>query len=477
MRQKGICLIVIAILILSIAPVIAPAGPQPSSNSGTSSSGSDGGGGSRLSLASFTNSLESWQKENPTKYQYMTKLMSNGNARAYKVPSIGLKYSKNKSVNRNDELDIKFQVQNPNPIDLRIPLFIDLEAMAPGENGYKKVNQNSMIVQPFSYAEQDDVNFFESSWPELSTFGQMNKMGVLELKIGEVKFRAVYNDGTRKVYSSSWKFYPPYYDELVLNLTNRPPEMKNISIAAPSTARFNDPIEYKSTVEDSDRDVLNVTLHILDTKGKELKNVTQMVLPGSVSFKANQFGFFSETDAGKNFTYYYSFDDGINSNRTGVQSGPNIRQGPKLYVDKLNVTPQSSNCYWWQWYTFNIRAKNLNLENFDVVFTLFSRTENSDWRTIESKIVKVGPEPQTIYFNKTKPFLVTDANATSFYRIKLSEYDQTGRDVVEAAGPKINAKIVPYAIYDPVMVVNVASLLFVILAGSLALERRHKRGG
>ena len=107
MRQMGICLIVIAILILLIAPVIAPAGPQPSSNSGTSSS-SGGGGGSRLSLASFTNYLESWQKENPTKYQYMTKLMSNGNARAYKVPSIGLKYSKNKSVNRNDELDIKF---------------------------------------------------------------------------------------------------------------------------------------------------------------------------------------------------------------------------------------------------------------------------------------------------------------------------------------------------------------------------------
>ena len=62
-----------------------------------------------------------------------------------------------------------------------------------------------------------------------------------------------------------------------------------------------------------------------------------------------------------------------------------------------------------------------------------------------------------------------------FIALKLSEYDQTGKDVVEAAGPKINAKMVPYAIYDPVMVANVASLLFVILAGSLALERSHKR--
>jgi hypothetical protein len=474
MRQKRICLIVMILLILSIVPAIAPAGPQPSSDSGNSGS-SGGGGGSRLSLASFTNYLESWQKENPVKYQYMTKLMSNGNTRAYKIPSIGLKYSKNRSVNRNDELDIKFQVQNPNSIDLRIPLFIDLEAMVPGENGFKKINQNSMIVQPFFYTENNDINFFESTWPELSTFGQMNRMGVLKLKTGEVKLRAVYNDGTRKGYSDSWKFYPPYYGELVLNLTNCPPEMKNISLAATNNMRFNDPIEYKAEIEDSDGDMLNVTLHILDTKGKELKNVTQMVLPGSIGFKASQFGFFGETDAGKNFTYYYSFDDGINSNRTRVQSGPNIRQGPKLYVDQLNVTPQSTNCYWWQWYTFSIRAKNLNQENFDVVFTLLCRTENSDWRMIESKTVKVGPEPQMISFNKTEPFLVTDANATSFYRIKLSEYDQTGKDVVEAAGPKINAKIVPYAIYDPVMVANVASLLFVILAGSLALERSHKR--
>ena len=118
----------------------------------------------------------------------------------------------------------------------------------------------------------------------------------------------------------------------------------------------------------------------------------------------------------------------------------------------------------------------MNPENFDVVFTLFSRTENGDWRTIESKTVNVGPEPQMIYFNKTEPFLVTDANATSFYRIKLSEYDQTGKDVEEAVGPEINAKIVPYAIYDPVIIVNLALLLSVILVGCLALERRHKNG-
>jgi hypothetical protein len=252
--------------------------------------------------------------------------------------------------------------------------------------------------------------------------------------------------------------------------------MKNISLIASNKTRYNDPIEYRATIDDADGDMINVTLHILDAKGKELDNKTQITLPGIVSFKAGEYGFFSETDAGKNFTYYYSFDDGINSNRTGIQQGPNLRRGPKLYVDKFNVTPESSNCYWWQWYTFSIRAKNQNPESFDVIFTLFSRTENSDWRTIESKTVKVGPEPQMIYFNKTEPFVVADANATFSYRIKLSEYDQNGKDVLEAVGPKINAKVVPYAIYDPVMAANLAILIFAILAGSLLLERKLKRG-
>jgi hypothetical protein len=39
MSQKGNCLLIIAILLFSIIPVIAPAGPQPASNGG-------GGGGS-----------------------------------------------------------------------------------------------------------------------------------------------------------------------------------------------------------------------------------------------------------------------------------------------------------------------------------------------------------------------------------------------------------------------------------------------
>jgi hypothetical protein len=474
MRQKMICLLFISALILSIVPVIAPAGPQPASSGG--GGGGGGGGGSSLNLDRFTNYLESWQKENPTKYKYMVQLLSKGGVPNYIDPSIGLKYVNNKSINKNEELDIRFEVQNSNPIDLRIPLFVDLEVKGPGSNVFKKVNQNSMVVQPFAYTEQGKINFFQSRWPEVSTFSQMDKMGVLKLRTGEITFRAVYYDGNRKKYSTDWIFFSPYYSELVLNLTNRPPEMRNLSLEAPNQTRYNDPIEYKATIDDPDGDMLNVTLHILNDKGKELKNETQNVKPGDISFKSSEYGLFSESDAGKNFTYYYSFDDGINSNKTENKTGPSIRRGPKLYVDKLNVTPESESCNWWNWYTFNIRAKNLNPEEFDVVFTLFTKTENSDWNTIESKTVRVGQEPQMIYFNKTKPFTVADANSSFLYRIKLSEYDQTGKDVLEADGLKINAKIVPYSIYSPVMVMNLVPMLFLILLGSFFVERKLKKG-
>jgi hypothetical protein len=477
MSQKIICLLVAAVLLFSIAPVIAPAGPQPSSSGSSSGGGGGGGGGSHLTLESFTNNLVSWQKENPTKYQYMIKLLSKGNVQAYNDPIIALGYSKNKSINRNEQLDIKFQVQNPNSIDLRIPLFVDLEAKVQGSDEFKRVNQNSMVVQPFAYSEMDKLNVFESSWPEIGTLSQLEKKGVLKLRTGVIKFRAVYSDGSRKKYSSDWIFDDPsYYGELALNLTNRPPEMKNITLAAPNQTRYNDPIEYKATIDDPDGDMLNVTLHIIDNKGKEYKNETQNIKPGDVTFKSSEYGFFGESDAGKNFTYYYSFDDGMNRNKTENETGPFIRRGPKLYVDKLNVTAESSSCYWWNWYTFNVRAKNLNPEEYDVVFTLFTKTENGDWKTMETKTAKVGKEPQMIYFNKTKPFTVADANSSFLYRIKLSEYDQTGKDVLQADGLRINAKIVPYSMSNPIMLANLFLMLLFIVGLGLFMERTLKRG-
>jgi hypothetical protein len=295
-----------------------------------------------------------------------------------------------------------------------------------------------------------------------------------------VKVRANVSDGVNKWSTASYSgMKPPYYSELVFNVTNSLPKMSDFNVTPSGLVRYNDPIEYKASIADADGDLLNVTLHILDENGVELKNETLNMKPGPVSFKANEYGFFKEADAGKNFTYYYSYDDGIDfisKDPADPLKGPNIRKGPKLSVDKLGFSSTSENYYWWEKYGFNLRAKNLNPETYDVAFTLSTRTGNNEWNTVETKTVRIGPDPVEVNFNDTNPFQVTDAGQTFYYRVKYSEYDQSGEDTMEQTGVQINGKIVPYSIYSPVMFLNLIPMLFLILLGSFFVERKLKKG-
>ncbi len=352
---------------------------------------------------------------------------------------------------------------------MRRMLDIYLEVKNPGSNKYERINSWPEKIQTNEYDKKTNITY--RIWDMLPSFSYLKTVGL-------VKVRVNVSDGVNRWSTASYQnIRPPYYSELVFNVTNSPPIMSNLTVTPPGQVRYNDPIEYKANIVDPDNDMLNVTLHILNSQGIEQKNVTQQVKGGGlVSFKANEYGFFSEADAGKNFTYYYSFDDGIDANHTMVLEGPSIRRGPKLFVDKLGFTTESLSYYWWQWYVFSVRVKNLNPEKFDVVLTLYTKTGDNDWVTIDSKTVKVGQEPQMVYFNKTSPFSVVDANENFSYRVKLSEYDQSGKDIIEAAGPRINAKIVPYAIYHPVMIFNLALMLVFIIIVGLFTERMLKRG-
>ena len=195
-----------------------------------------------------------------------------------------------------------------------------------------------------------------------------------------------------------------------------------------------------------------------------------------MSFKANEYGFFKEDDAGKNYTYYYSFDDGINSAKTEIMKGPTIRKGPKLSVDKLGFFSASENYYWWERYGFNLRAKNLNPEEYEVSFTLSTRTGDKEWTTVDTKKVRIGPDSVEVHFNDTNPFKVIDAGQKFYYRVKYSEYDQGGEDTMEQTGVRINDKIVPYKIYDGMMILNLVPMLVLIILGSFFIERKLKKG-
>jgi hypothetical protein len=346
-----------------------------------------------------------------------------------------------------------------------------LEVKEPGSDKYERINSWPEKIQTNEYNEETNTTL--RIWGMLPSFAYLKNVGV-------VKVRANISDGVNKWSTTDYTgLKPPYYSELVFNVTNSLPVMSNFNITPSGLVRYNDPIEYKADIADADGDLLNVTLHILDENGVELKNETRNMLPGPVSFKANEYGFFKEADAGKNFTYYYSYDDGIDfvgKDPAEALKGPNIRKGPKLSVEKLEFSSSSENYYWWEWYGFKVRAKNLNPEEYDVTFTLSTRTANNEWKTVETKTVKVGSDPTEIHFNDTKPFQVTDAGQTFYYRVKYSEYDQSGKDSMDKTGEVINGKIVPYKIYDGIMILNLLPMLILISLFGLFMERKLKKG-
>lgn len=469
-------ILALILILLLVLPMTAQCGGvlgggSPSSSSSSGSSG--GGGGSRISdIDNFIRQVESWKTQQPDKFDKLRTIfwkepITSGE---YVLPTVLMYYNgNNMTVTRNQPLDITTIVVNNNPLEMRRMLDLYLEVKNPGSNKYERINSWPEKIQTTEYNEKTNTTY--RIWDMLPSFSYLRTVGLVKIRVNA-------SDGVNRWSTASYHdIRPPWYSELVINVTNSPPIMSNLTLTPSVQVRYNDPIKYEAKIEDQDNDMLNVTLHILELHGKEQKNVTQQVKgSGVVSFKANEYGLFSEADAGKNFTYYYSFDDGLSANRTEVQEGPSIKRGPKLFVDKLGFTTESESYYWWQWYIFHVQVKNLNPEKFDVILTLYTKTGNNDWITVDSKIVKVGPEPQMVYFNKSTPFIVTDANKTFFYRIKLSEYDQTGKDTIESVGSRIDSKIVQYTMKSPVMILNLGLMILIIVCMGLLMERWLKRG-
>jgi hypothetical protein len=473
MNRKLICILVIFALLLSVQNVIGPA-TKSAGSSGGSGGGGGGGGSKQVTLDSLLKTIQEGKKSKPAQFEELRTILWKDpiTSEEYKMPTVLMYYKgNNTTVSRNQPLEIITVATNNNPLEMRRMLDLYLEVKGPGSDKYERINSWPEKIQTNEYDEKTNTTL--RIWGMLPSFAYLKNMG-------EVNVRANISDGVNKWSTAGYTgLKPPYYSELVFNVTNSLPVMSNFNVTPSGLVRYNDPIEYKADIADADGDLLNVTLHILDENGVELKNETLNMLPGPVSFKANQYGFFKEADSGKNFTYYYSYDDGIDfisKDPADPLKGPNIRKGPKLSVDKLGFSSTSENYYWWEKYGFNVRAKNLNPEEYDVAFTLSTRTGNNKWNTVETKTVRIGPDPVEVDFNNTKPFQVTDAGQTFYYRVKYSEYDQSGKDSMDETGVGINGKIVPYSIYSPVMILNLVPMLILIIMGSFFIERKLKKG-
>ncbi|NMB85990.1 MAG: hypothetical protein A4E44_02281 [Methanosaeta sp. PtaB.Bin018] len=430
----------------------------------TPSQGGGGGGGSRQTdLDRILKALQEGKEQKPQKFEQLKKLLyiEPFTTKEYSDKlGLGLDFKGNTTLNRTQDFVVRAYVVNSNPIEIRRAIYLRLEALLPGENAFSQVNSIPQIIQINEYQESNDgLNFTYRAFPELTSFRDLKRVGTVVLRL----------KATDGQYTWTSK-------NLTLNVTNSPPVLSDLSIEAPNPTRYNDPITYVANVTDANGDAVNVTLHILDEKGSERSNATQMVTSGQrVQFMASQYGFFNKDDAGKNFTYYYSFGDGINVSVTGIQKGPQLKKSTAIWVGRPKVTPEDQNQYWWQSYNFSLEMKNQEPEDAQVQVSLYLDTKAHPWRAIASQNVVLSGNPKAVYF-LVKPFDVLDANQSFRYKFEYSEYDQNQRDHIEQdAQAPLSAKLVRYDTISALSLGNVAAILLLAFVLGLLLERRFYR--
>ncbi len=480
MKRLAACMIVVCLL-LPLAAQAAGVSPSPPkstpSSSGDSSSGTTKSGGKKivkLELEDLIGNLEKWSQDDPDQYEYLKKLLYIPFVppKNYSAPTVLIWYpnsTENAKITRNEKLDIYAWVKNENPIEVRSDVYLYLEAKGPGQENFTRIGSQRVILAN-EYSSKS--NSTTRDWSGLTPFLDSRE-------VGNATFRIWFND-MHSTYCTDTMYSEPFHQNnffsvLELDLVNSPPKVDEESVSVePSRARYNDPIRYEARFADSDGDLINVTLHLLDDQNKEIVNYTQEVPSGTnVTFAATEYGLFGERDAGKNFSYMYTYGDGLDSNRTEIYLGPSILPSPKIFVSDPNVEAADENRYWWQNYRFSLKVKNPDVSNLKI--DLYTSTPSHPNMYQKTKTINASDEVQDVIFD-LQPFDVSDADESFSYYFRYSETDQNSREEMGGtSGGKINPKIVKYPIYSMVTVVNILAVLLAALACGVVIERRFYR--
>lgn len=481
--KRFAAILIIIFLVLPLAAQSEGVSPSPHkstpSSSGSGSSGGDSSSSSggrkivKLDLDDMIGNLEKWKQDDSDKYEYMKKLLYIPFVppKDYIAPTVLLWYpSGETNITRNDHLDIYAYVKNDNPIEVRSDVYLWLEAKGPGEENYTTLGESQRVILANEYSEKNNVSIRD--WSGITPF-------VDSKEVGNATFRIWFNDMHRTYYTDTMYEKPyhqgDYYSVLDLELVNSPPEADDGSIrVVPPRARYNDPIRYEARFVDSDGDQINVTLHLLDDQNKELKNMTQEVPSGTnVTFAAGEYGLFGEGDAGKNFSYMYTYSDGLDSNKTEIYPGPSLLPSPKIFVSDPDVEAADENRYWWQNYRFSLKVKNPEVNNLKI--DLYTCTPSHPNKYKDTKTINASEEVQNVIFD-VQPFDVSDADQSFSYYFKYSATDQNSREEMSGTSDgKINPKIVKYPIYSMVTIANILAVLLAALVGGVVIERRFYR--
>ncbi|MHC1631303.1 MAG: hypothetical protein ACXQT4_03270 [Methanotrichaceae archaeon] len=476
-RSLIIFLIICMCLLGCACGKIGPGGTHSSGSSGGSSTGGDSGGGRHivnLDLEDLIKAAEKWKNEDPDDFDYLKTLFAKPfvTTTEYKLPSVFIHYPSNETtIYRNDKLDISAYLWNSNPIEIRRVLYLTLEMKKEGETEFKPITE----VQKIQTNEYDkEHNFTSRSWPEISSVRDLEA-------IGNVTLRIRFQDGQFTYYSSNMSKDLPNKDlfrEINLDVVNNPPEITNMSVS-PGSLYWKDPVEYVAIVKDPDSDKVDVTLHVLDENGNELANCTQTVIPGrngsQITFTNAEYNFFDENAADKNFTYRYSYSDGIDSNNTTIMLGPYFRPDSKIRVGTSTVEPVGgAHYYYWQGYDFGLKVQNPDINGLAI--TLYTDTPANPRKKADSREIDASEDFVIVNFSDVKPFTVSDCNQSFSYYFSYSVPDQNGRySTGLIPGEKINPKILRYSIHSPVMVANIFAVLLIALVFGIVIERRLYR--
>lgn len=482
MKRLAACLIVV-VLLLPLAAQAAGVSPSPPKSTPSSSGDSSSGGSTsksggkkivKLELEDLIGNLEKWKQDDPDQFEYLKKLLHIPFVppKNYSAPTVLIWFpnsTDNARITRNEKLDIYAWVKNENPIEVRSDVYLYLEAKGPDQDNFTRVGSQRVILAN-EYSEK--TNSTTRDWSGLTPFLDSKE-------VGNATFRIWFNDMHSTYYTDTMYSKPfhqnDFHSILELELVNSPPEVDEKSVRVePSKARYNDPIRYQARFTDSDGDLINATLHLLDDQNKELVNLTQEVPSGTnVTFAASEYGLFGEGDAGKNFSYMYTYGDGLDVNRTKIFAGPSILPSPKIFVSDPNVEAADENRYWWQNYRFSLKVKNPDVSNLRI--DLYTSTPSHPNKHQDTKTINASEEVQNVIFD-LQPFDVSDSDQGFSYYFRYSATDQNSREEMGGTSEgRINPKIVKYPIYSAVTVANIVAVLLAALLGGIVIERRLYR--
>ena len=445
----------------------------------------------RLTIEKIFTAVQDGKTQRPTVYKDLKTLLyiEALKPKNYIPPSVWV-YDDNKyrNVSREDPINIRAFVRNDNTLEARRTIILTLEVKEPGEKDFKPFSAEPQKIFMKEYSEQ--YNTSKRTFPELTSFRYLKK-------VGNVAIRVKAEDGLAEYYSSNSNYaeYKGYYrrPELVFNVNNVPPQINNSSmIVSPNPSAFDSLIEFKGSFNDSqnysslgsDLGSVEVTLHLLQGD-QEVNNITKKVLPSDgFLFNTKDKNLFNKTDSGKNFSYYYTLNDGIlggkNTTATEVKNdGVGIKPNPEITVEEFFSRLEGTNeSYWWQGYSFGLKAKSQNPGGSKVKVDLYAGTSIEDMHHISDKEVELSSTNYTdISFEEVHPFDVDDRDKVYQYYFTYDQPDENGdKRSPLMYGVRIDNKLLQYRIYSWEMLLgNIFPILLLTLLGGFIVERMFIR--